>query len=90
MNLSLILAREMRPEDMGIVATPGEGENEKQPFMVGFFKTIGAISKKRVRKTREVRRRKKSDTESSYSRNPFSGIYFYWFNLISKLFFNIL
>lgn len=61
----------MRPEDIGIVSTSIEGEEEKQPFMVGFMK---ATSPKKARKTREIRRRKKAEnSETPYSRNPFSG-----------------
>lgn len=64
---------EMRPEDVGIVSTSIEGEEEKQPFMVAFMK---ATSPKRARKTREARRRKKAEnSEASYSRNPFTGKY---------------
>ncbi|XP_075214777.1 TGF-beta family member glass bottom boat [Lycorma delicatula] len=59
---------EMRPEDIGIVSTVDKGEVEKQPFMVAFLKSSGG---RRVRKTREARRKKKTEhSETSYSRNP--------------------
>ncbi|KAG8291315.1 protein 60A [Homalodisca vitripennis] len=66
------LVHEMRPEDIGIVSTSLEGEEEKQPFMVAFLKAT-SNTPKRTRKTREIRRRKKAEnSETSYSRNPFT------------------
>lgn len=63
----------MRPEDIGIISSPLEGDDEKQPFMVAFLKTSG--NTKHVRKTRETRRKKKTEnSETSYARNPFTGM----------------
>lgn len=65
------IIHEMRPEDIGIISSPLEGDDEKQPFMVAFLKTSG--NTKHVRKTRETRRKKKTEnSETSYARNPFT------------------
>ncbi|XP_046414608.1 protein 60A [Neodiprion virginianus] len=61
---------EMRPEDVGIVGS--RGDVDKQPFMVAFFKSSG-IREARVRRKRDARRRKKSDTSSvDYRSNPYT------------------
>lgn len=61
----------MRPEDVGIVGSRGDAD--KQPFMVGFFKSSG-IREAKVREKRDARRRKKSDTSSiDYRSNPYTG-----------------
>nr|BBD17787.1 glass bottom boat [Athalia rosae] len=61
---------EMRPEDVGIVGSRGDAD--KQPFMVGFFKSSG-IREAKVREKRDARRRKKSDISTSdYKNNPYT------------------
>ncbi|XP_043270190.1 protein 60A [Venturia canescens] len=61
---------EMRPEDVGIVGFRGDAD--KQPFMVGFFKSSG-IRESKARQKREARRRKKSDSSSlDYRNNPYA------------------
>lgn len=61
----------MKPEDIGIISTSEKGDADKQPFMVAFLKSAGG---RKVRKTRETRRRKKTEhSEISYNRNPLLG-----------------
>lgn len=60
----------MRPEDVGIVGFRGDAD--KQPFMVGFFKSSG-IREKKVRQKRDARRKKKSDASSLDYRNLYTG-----------------
>ncbi|KAK0171257.1 hypothetical protein PV328_009007 [Microctonus aethiopoides] len=60
---------EMRPEDVGIVGFRGDAD--KQPFMVGFFKSSG-IREKKVRQKRDARRRRKSESSSLEYRNPYT------------------
>ncbi|XP_053593820.1 protein 60A-like [Microplitis demolitor] len=59
---------EMRPEDVGIVGF--RGDVDKQPFMVGFFKSSG-IREKKIRQKRDARRRRKSDASPLDYRNPY-------------------
>lgn len=62
---------EMRPEDIGILAF--RGDPDKQPFMVGYFKSSG-IRESKVRQKRDARRRKKSESSSlDYRNNPYTG-----------------
>lgn len=61
----------MRPEDIGILAF--RGDPDKQPFMVGYFKSSG-IRESKVRQKRDARRRKKSESSSlDYRNNPYTG-----------------
>ncbi|XP_074102255.1 glass bottom boat [Cotesia typhae] len=60
---------EMRPEDVGIVGF--RGDVDKQPFMVGFFKSSG-MREKKVRQKRDARRRRKSDASPLDYRNPYT------------------
>ncbi|XP_012272417.1 protein 60A [Orussus abietinus] len=61
---------EMRPEDIGIVGFRGDAD--KQPFMVGFFKSSG-VREAKVRQKRDARRRKKSESSSlDYRNNPYT------------------
>lgn len=61
---------EMRPEDIGIVGF--RGDPDKQPFMVGYFKSSG-IREKKIRQKRDARRRKKSESSSlDYRNNPYT------------------
>ena len=61
----------MKPEDVGIVGFRGDAD--KQPFMVGFFKSSG-IREKKVRQKRDARRKKKSESSSlEYRSNPYTG-----------------
>ncbi|XP_034944519.1 protein 60A [Chelonus insularis] len=60
---------EMRPEDVGIVGFRGDAD--KQPFMVGFFKSSG-IREKKVRQKRDARRRRKSESSTLDYRNPYT------------------
>ncbi|XP_015113215.1 protein 60A [Diachasma alloeum] len=60
---------ELKPEDVGIVGFRGDAD--KQPFMVGFFKSSG-VREKKVRQKRDARRRKKSDASSLEYRNPYT------------------
>lgn len=61
----------MRPEDIGIVGF--RGDPDKQPFMVGYFKSSG-IRETKVRQKRDARRRKKSESSSlDYRNNPYTG-----------------
>lgn len=60
----------MRPEDVGIVGSRGDAD--KQPFMVGFFKSSG-IREAKVRAKRDAKRRKKNDTSNLEYRNPYTG-----------------
>ncbi|XP_003494016.1 protein 60A [Bombus vosnesenskii] len=61
---------EMRPEDIGIVGF--RGDPDKQPFMVGYFKSSG-IRESKVRQKRDARRRKKSESSSlDYRNNPYT------------------
>ncbi|XP_015607274.1 protein 60A [Cephus cinctus] len=61
---------EMRPEDIGIVGSRGDAD--RQPFMVGFFKSSG-IREAKVRQKRDARRRKKSESSSlDYRSNPYT------------------
>lgn len=67
----VITVHEMRPEDVGIVGFRGDAD--KQPFMVGFFKSSG-VRESKARQKREARRRKKSDSSSlDYRNNPYTG-----------------
>lgn len=59
-------AHEMRPEDINIVGF--RGDPDKQPFMVGYFKSSG-IRESKMRQKREARRKKKSESSSSDYRN---------------------
>jgi bone morphogenetic protein 7 len=61
----------MRPEDVGIVGF--RGDPDKQPFMVGYFKSSG-VRESRVRRKRDARRKKKSDSSNwDYQNNPYTG-----------------
>ncbi|OAD52859.1 Bone morphogenetic protein 5 [Eufriesea mexicana] len=61
---------EMRPEDIGIVGF--RGDPDKQPFMVGYFKSSG-IRESKVRQKRDARRKKKSESSSlDYRNNPYT------------------
>lgn len=62
----------MRTEEAGLVTTATPGSEERQPFMVAFFKAKNPEKRVRSRRTREAerRRRKKSNDESSYPHNP--------------------
>lgn len=67
----LFSVHEMRPEDIGILAF--RGDPDKQPFMVGYFKSSG-IRESKVRQKRDARRRKKSESSSlDYRNNPYTG-----------------
>jgi len=60
----------MKPEDVGLVGF--RGDPDKQPFMVGFFKSSG-IRESKVRQKRDARRKKKSESNwSSNFDNPLS------------------
>lgn len=70
-NIIVFLVHEMRPEDIGIVGF--RGDPDKQPFMVGYFKSSG-IRESKVRQKRDARRRKKSESSSlDYRNNPYTG-----------------
>jgi len=63
----------MKPEDVGIVGF--RGDPDKQPFMVGYFKSSG-IRESRVRQKRDARRKKKSESIGinwNYENNPYIG-----------------
>ena len=76
--IRLITVHEMRPEDVGIVGFRGDAD--KQPFMVGFFKSSG-IRESKARQKREARRRnKKSDSSSLEYRNPYTGEFYTTFD----------
>lgn len=71
------LVHEVRPEDIGIVEF--RGDPDKQPFMVGYFKSSG-IRESKVRQKRDARRKKKSEsTNWDYKTNPYTdpGATFY-------------
>lgn len=63
---------EVKPEDIGIVGF--RGDPDKQPFMVGFFKSSGRRESK-VRQKRDARRKKKSESSNWDYRggNPYAG-----------------
>lgn len=64
---------EVRPEDIGIVEF--RGDPDKQPFMVGYFKSSG-IRESKIRQKRDARRKKKSESTSwDYRTNPYTGMY---------------
>lgn len=74
---SIISVHEIRTEDIGIVASKVMHLEEKQPFMVAFFKSAhGGITvrprSRRIRETTKSRKRK-SMTETSNYRNPYTG-----------------
>ena len=70
-NIIVLLVHEVRPEDVGIVGF--RGDPDKQPFMVGYFKSSG-IRESKVRQKRDARRRKKSESSSlDYRNNPYTG-----------------
>ncbi|EZA54725.1 hypothetical protein DMN91_006821 [Ooceraea biroi] len=61
---------EVRPEDVGIVGFRGDAD--KQPFMVGYFKSSGKRESK-VRQKRDARRKKKSEsTNWDHRNNPYT------------------
>ncbi|XP_066601960.1 protein 60A-like [Prorops nasuta] len=61
---------EMKPEDVGIVGFRGDAD--KQPFMVGYFKSSG-VRERKIRQKRDARRKKKSDSSSlDYRTNPYT------------------
>lgn len=61
---------EVRPEDVGIVGFRGDAD--KQPFLVGYFKSSG-IRESRVRQKRDAKRRRKSESSSlDYRSNPYT------------------
>ncbi|KAL6254675.1 hypothetical protein P5V15_013982 [Pogonomyrmex californicus] len=62
-------AHEVKPEDIGIVV---RGNPDKQPFMVGYFKSSG-VRESKVRQKRDARRKKKSETTNwDYRSNPYT------------------
>lgn len=64
------LAHEVRPEDVGIVVF--RGDPDKQPFITGYFKSSG-VRESKVRKKRDAKRKKKSETNSwDYRTNPYT------------------
>ncbi|XP_058792921.1 protein 60A [Phymastichus coffea] len=61
---------ETKPEDIGLVGF--KGSLERQPFLVGFFKSSG-LRERKVRQKREAKRKKKVDVTSlDYRGNPYS------------------
>lgn len=63
-------AHEVRPEDIGIVGF--RGDPDKQPFIVGYFKSSG-VRESKVRQKRDAKRKKKSDALSyDYRNNPYT------------------
>lgn len=62
----------MRPEDVGI-AVGLRGDPDKQPFIVGYFKSSG-VRESKVRQKRDAKRKKKSEATSwDYRNNPYTG-----------------
>ncbi|XP_011504725.1 PREDICTED: protein 60A [Ceratosolen solmsi marchali] len=62
---------EMRPEDVGLVGFRGAAD--RQPFMVGFFKSSG-LRERKVRQKREAKRKKKAEVAALDYRpgNPYA------------------
>lgn len=61
----------MKPEEIGIVGFRGDAD--KQPFMVGFFKSSG-IRESRVRQKRDARKKKKNESINwNHQINPYTG-----------------
>lgn len=62
---------ELRPEDIGIVGFRGDAD--KQPFLVGYFKSSG-IREQKVRQKREAKQRRRKSEASSldYRSNPYT------------------
>lgn len=67
-KVRLILAREIRPEEIGLVST--RGDDEKQPFMVAFLKTANLV---KVRTTREARIKKSEYNPANNLKNIYNG-----------------
>ncbi|KYN10951.1 PREDICTED: protein 60A [Trachymyrmex cornetzi] len=63
-------AHEVRPEDIGIMGF--RGDPDKQPFIVGYFKSSG-VRESKVRQKRDAKRKKKSEaTGWDYRNNPYT------------------
>ncbi|EGI59270.1 PREDICTED: protein 60A isoform X1 [Acromyrmex echinatior] len=63
-------AHEVRPEDIGIMGF--RGDPDKQPFIVGYFKSSG-VRESKVRQKRDAKRKKKSEATSwDYRNNPYT------------------
>ncbi|XP_025158147.1 protein 60A isoform X2 [Harpegnathos saltator] len=61
---------EIRAEDIGIVGF--RGDPDKQPFLVGYFKSSGKRESK-VRQKRDAKRKKKSESSNwDYQNNPYT------------------
>ncbi|XP_024871099.1 protein 60A [Temnothorax curvispinosus] len=64
-------AHEVKPEDIGI-AVGLRGDPDKQPFIVGYFKSSG-VREAKVRQKRDAKRKKKSEVTSwDYRNNPYT------------------
>ncbi|KYN44416.1 Protein 60A [Trachymyrmex septentrionalis] len=62
--------RSVRPEDIGIMGF--RGDPDKQPFIVGYFKSSG-VRESKVRQKRDAKRKKKSEATSwDYRNNPYT------------------
>lgn len=65
-----IAAHEMRPEDIGMGL---RDYPDKQPFIVGYFKSSG-VREAKIRQKRDAKRKKKSEATSwDYRNNPYTG-----------------
>lgn len=68
----------MKPEDVGIVGFKGDAD--KQPFMVGYFKSSG-VREKKIRQKRDAGAGRKRLSESSSfdirNSNPYIGNIFH-------------
>ncbi|XP_014481854.1 PREDICTED: protein 60A [Dinoponera quadriceps] len=60
---------EVRAEDIGIVGS--RGDPDKQPFLVGYFKSSGKRESK-VRQKRDANRKKKSESSNWDYQNPYT------------------
>ncbi|XP_011875025.1 PREDICTED: protein 60A isoform X2 [Vollenhovia emeryi] len=62
-------AHEMKPEEVGL--TVGRGDQERLPFIAGYFKNSG-VRQRKVRQKREVKKKKKNESTSwDYQNNPY-------------------
>lgn len=65
------VVHEVRSEEIGIVGS--RGDPDKQPFLVGYFKSSGRRESK-VRQKRDANRKKKSESSNwDYQNNPYTG-----------------
>lgn len=67
----MCVVHEVRAEDIGIVGF--RGDPDKQPFMVGYFKSSG-VRESKVRQKRDAKRKKKSESSNwDHQNNPYTG-----------------